>query len=212
MPLYKKILHDSETTIYIWKISETLDELLSDVNLNQHSQNRFNNMKSELHQRGFLSVRKLLQLANYSDFDLYYDTSGKPHLTDQKYISISHSHFMSAIIISNKPVGIDIEILKDKVLKIAPKFMNIRLLDQLSEEDKIKKASTIWGIKETVFKVMNQTGISFFEHIFEDNFQLIDKKTKANLVFNGVTTNFEIFFEEIENYILVWGNPTLIGH
>lgn len=212
MPLYKKILHDSETTIYIWKISETLDKLLSDVNLNQHSQNRFNNMKSELHQRGFLSVRKLLQLANYSDFDLYYDTSGKPHLTDQKYISISHSHFMSAIIISNNPVGIDIEILKDKVLKIAPKFMDARLLDQLSEEDKIKKASTIWGIKETVFKIMNQTGISFFEHIFEDNFHLIDKKTKANLVFNGETTNFEIFFDEIENYILVWGNPTLIGH
>jgi hypothetical protein len=30
-------------------------------------------MKSEMHQRGFLSVRKLLQTAGYTDFDLYYD-------------------------------------------------------------------------------------------------------------------------------------------
>jgi hypothetical protein len=37
---------------------------------------RLQGMKSHLHQRGFLSVRKLLQEAGYNDLDLYYDELG----------------------------------------------------------------------------------------------------------------------------------------
>jgi phosphopantetheinyl transferase len=53
-----------------------------------------------------------LQTAGYTDFDLYYDELGKPHLKDDKYISITHSHNFSAIIVSDA-VGIDIELQKD---------------------------------------------------------------------------------------------------
>ncbi len=205
MPLFKTIKHNSSTTIYIWKISENFDELSSEIILNEKSQFRMNDMKSEMHQRGFLSVRKLLQEVCYSDFDLHYDDSGKPNLSDRKFISISHSHEMSAIIISDKPVGIDLEIQKEKILKIAPKFMDICHLENLSHENQIKKATIIWGIKETIFKIENQKGISFPNHIFEENFEISDKKTSAQLRFSNKVENFEIFFEEIENYILVWG-------
>ncbi len=205
MPLHKTINRNAATTIYIWKISETFDELSSEIILTEKTQIRLNNMKSEMHQRGFLSVRKLLQVSGYSDFDLFYDQSGKPHLLDGKFISISHSHEMSAIIISDKPVGIDLEIQKEKVLKIAPKFMNISHLENLSQENQIKKATIVWGIKETIFKIQNQKGISFPDHIFEDDFQVSDKKTSAQLRFNNKVENFDIYFEEIEGYILVWG-------
>ena len=205
MPLHKTINRNAATTIYIWKISETFDELSSEIILNEKSQIRLNNMKSEMHQRGFLSVRKLLQVSGYSDFDLFYDQSGKPHLLDGKFISISHSHEMSAIIISDKPVGIDLEIQKEKVLKIATKFMNISHLENLLHKNQIKKATIIWGIKETIFKIQNQKGISFPDHIFEDDFQVSDKKTSAQLRFNNKVENFNIYFEEIEGYILVWG-------
>ncbi len=206
MPLFKTINHNSSTTIYIWKISETFDELSDEIVLNEKSQFRLKNMKSEMHQRGFLSVRKLLQESNYSDFDLYYDESGKPHLLDGKFISISHSHEMSAIIISDKPVGIDLEIQKEKVLKIAAKFMDICHIENLSHENQIKKATIIWGIKETIFKIKSQKGISFPDHIFEDDFQVSDKKTIAQLRFNNKVENFEIYFKEIEGYILAWGD------
>jgi 4'-phosphopantetheinyl transferase len=205
MPLHKIINHNSKTTIYIWKIFESIDELSCEIILNEKSQFRLNNMKSEMHKRGFLSVRKLLQEANYSDFDLYYDQSGKPHLLNGKFISISHSHEMSAIIISDKPAGIDLEIQKEKVLKIAPKFMDICHIKNLSHENQIKKATIIWGIKETIFKIENQKGISFPDHIFEDDFQVSDKKTSAQFRFNNKVENFDINFEEIEDYILVWG-------
>lgn len=210
MPLHSIINHDLSTKIYIWKISETYDALFSEIILNEKSQIRLQSMKSEMHQRGFLSVRKLLQEAGYSDFDLFYDESGKPNLISNNYnsehveVSISHSHEFSTLIISKNTVGIDLEIQKEKILKIAPKFMNISCIENLSHENKIKKATVIWGIKEAIFKIKNQKGISFPDHIFESEFNLKDQKAKAQLRFNDQIENFEIHFQEIENYILVY--------
>ena len=205
MPIFKTIEFSKSTKIYIWKISESFNALLFTVNLSENSKIRLNTMKSEMHLCGFLSVRKLLQEAGFYDNDLIYDESGKPHLSDNKFISISHSHQFSAIIISDEKVGIDIEIQKEKVLKIAPKYMDVSHLENLSEGDKIKKATIIWGIKEVIFKIKNEKGISFPDHIFEDDFNLSDKKTSAQLRFDNEVENFEINFLEIENYVLVWG-------
>ena len=70
MPLYKTIQHNSNTQILIWDITESFDQLNQEVQLNQKNQLRLNGMKSEMHQRAFLSIRKLLALAGYTDFDL----------------------------------------------------------------------------------------------------------------------------------------------
>ncbi len=63
MPLYKTIhyLKVSTTQILVWKITESYTELLEEVILNDSNRIRLDGMKSEMHQRGFLSVRKLLQ-------------------------------------------------------------------------------------------------------------------------------------------------------
>jgi 4'-phosphopantetheinyl transferase len=210
MPLHSIINYNLTTQIYVWKIEETFEDLFDEVALNDLNLIRLNTMKSEQHQRGFLSVRKLLQEAGYSDFDLQYSPEGKPYLKPNSShiepveISISHSHEFSTIIISKQKVGIDLEICKEKVLKIAPKFMNVAHLMNLSETDQIKKATVIWGVKEAIFKIKNEKGISFPDHIFEDNFSLQDKKAKAQLRFNNLIENFQIHFEEIENYILVY--------
>jgi 4'-phosphopantetheinyl transferase len=204
MPLHSIINHDIDTQIYVWKIEETFEDLFDEVALNDLNLIRLNTMKSEQHQRGFLSVRKLLQEAGYSDFDLKYSPEGKPHLKNGKQISISHSHEFSSLIISKQSVGIDLEICKEKVLKIAPKFMNVGHLENLSETDQIKKATVIWGIKEAIFKIKNEKGISFPDHIFEEKFNLVDKKAKAQLRFNNQIENFKIHFENIEEYVLVY--------
>jgi 4'-phosphopantetheinyl transferase len=199
MPLHKIITHNSETKIYIWKIEESFEDLFDEVVLNDINLIRLNTMKSEMHQRGFLSVRKLLQEAGYSDFDLHYGQDGKPHLKDNLFISISHSSEFSTIAISDKPVGIDVELAKEKVLKIASRFMDISHLEGLSEEEQIRKATVVWGIKESVFKIKNEKGISFPDHIFENTFLLSDKKATAQLSFNNLIESFDIFFEEIDS-------------
>lgn len=209
MPLHKVISLAPGTKLYLWKITENVDFFLQNVKLKDSSLQRLEGMKAEGHQKGFLAVRMLLQHNDYSDFDLYYDDFGKPHLKPQgcsikdMEISISHSHDFSAIVISDKKIGIDLEILKDKTLKLAPRFMDVSHLENLNKEDELIKATVVWGIKESVFKIKNEIGISFKDHIFEDDFDLADRKCGVTLRFNNKAERFAIVFEFIENYVFV---------
>lgn len=208
MPLYKTIQHNSNTQILIWNITESFEQLNQEVQLNEKNQLRLNGMKSEMHQRAFLSIRKLLALAGYSDFDLYYDEFGKPHLIDEKHISITHSHHFSAIILSNETVGIDIEMQREKILKIAHKFVNDEELERLQKmdtNDYIKKLTVKWGAKEAIFKIRNEKGISFKDHIQVTPFKLNEIQTLADLNYNSTNQKFTIHFSELDtNFTLVY--------
>ena len=192
---------------YFWHITEDVTSLFRAVSLKDTSLFRLEGMKSEAHQRGFLAVRMLLQHLGYTDYDLIYDASGKPHLVDGKQISISHSHEFSCICISTELMGIDIEKLKEKTLKIAPRFLEMKHLENLSTPDKIAKATVIWGVKESIFKIKNEVGISFPEHIFENEFNLIDGQCSAILQFNNQIEKFKIHFYNVEAYIFVCAFP-----
>lgn len=209
MPLYKVVLLSKTAKLYLWKITEDLSELRSQIRLKNSSIARLESMKSESHQKGFLAVRMLLQHNEYDDFDLYYDEFGKPHIKPQGCfvkdveISISHSNKFSAIVLSHKKVGLDLEQLKAKTLKIASRFMDVSHLTNLSEEQQINKSTVVWGIKESIFKIKNEKGISFPNHIFEDDFNLEDKKASATLKFNQQEEKFKILFDSVEDYIFV---------
>lgn len=147
-----------------------------------------------------------MNLAGYTDFDLYYDRFGKPHLHDGKHISITHSHEFSALIISDETVGIDIELQREKILRIADKFTNSEFLYLEPEklQDYIRKLTVIWGAKEAIFKIRNEKGISFKNHIKINTFELEQEQTTAELHFDSLIKDFKIYFEELENFTLVY--------
>lgn len=205
MPLLKTINCNPTTEILLWKITESLAELSAEVTLNPKNQQRFNGMKSELHQRAFLSVRKLLHLKGYTDFDLEYDQFGKPHLKDGKHISISHSHEYATIIISDEITGIDIELQRDKIIRIADKFVEPEweFLDKENQEY-IRKLTVIWGVKESIFKIRNEAGISFKDHIHVHPFEIKDQSGIADLHFQNKSIQFKYHFIEIDNFTLVY--------
>lgn len=220
MPL-NKIIHINETTTaYFWHITEDVTSLFRAVSLKDTSLFRLEGMKSEEHQKGFLAVRMLLQHLGYTDYDLTYDEAGKPHLevksekakanstpNTQQHISISHSHEFSCICISDELMGIDLEILKEKTLKIAPRFMDVRHLKALSKEEQLQKATVVWGIKESIFKIKNEKGISFPKHIYENDFNLNERECSAELRFNNLIEKFKIKFYNVEDYIFVCAIP-----
>lgn len=203
MPLYKTIQANEHTSILIWKIDESFNELISTVDLNERSQNRINCMKSELHQRGFLSVRHLLKEAGYSDFDLFYTEDGKPHLKNGKKISITHSYTFSAIIISDTLVGIDMEKNRDKIERIASKFIGEESTF-LTQENRIEQLTVIWGAKESLFKIHPDGGLLFKTHLPIDPFKLEDGVTKGWIKKDSFYENYTIKFEQIEGFTLVY--------
>jgi 4'-phosphopantetheinyl transferase EntD len=205
MSLYKKILINPLTSVLVWKIEEDFNWLFRNTELKDISLARLEKMKSESHQKGFLSVRHLLKVAGYSDFDLFYDEEGKPHLIDGKQISITHSNNFSAIIIGQENVGIDIELQREKIIRIANKFVDFEFyyLDG-NAIDYIKKLTIIWGAKEAKYKMCNSRSLSFKNDMKVFSFDLLDGKGKASVKQNDFEKEFRFFFEEFEGFTLVY--------
>ena len=205
MALYKTITVNEHTKVFIWKIEEPYEWLAKDVKLTEHCQNRVDRMKSEIHRRGFMSIRHLLAQAGYTDFDLYYDNEGKPHLRDENYISITHSFEFSAIIVSNKPIGIDIEKQREKILKIAQKFTPLNEYHTLANEEAlIRKLTIVWGAKEGIYKLVGIPGLLFLHHIYVEDFSFGDEELTARLNYQGEQTNFKLNYLEFEGFTCVY--------
>ena len=208
MALYKTLTVNKTTKVLIWKIEESIAELKENTQLSKKSETRLNSMRSELHQKGFLSIRHLLKKVGYTDFDLVYDAFGKPHLKDGKHISITHSFTFTAIIISDDlHVGIDIEKQRDKILKIAHKFTPIEEYKTIANHDAlISKLTIVWGAKESLYKIYGKKKLRFLHHIYIEDFKFADEKTSGEIRYNGEKMTYEIAFLEFEGFTCVYAH------
>lgn len=206
MPLYKTLTVGSSAIVYIWKIEESEAKLSEGIELTQHCQNRMDRMKSEMHRRGFLSIRHLMAESGYVDADLYYDELGKPHLKDGKHISITHSnHFTGIIISATDEVGIDIEMQRDKILRIAHKFTPIEEYRTIANSEAlIRKLTIVWGCKESLYKIYSEPGLSFLHHIIIKDFQLTENGINGEILYQGKTSAYDIHYQEFEGFTLVY--------
>jgi 4'-phosphopantetheinyl transferase len=206
MPLYKTIIVNNATKVLIWKIEESFEQLSFGIDLTESNQNRVDSMKSVLHQRGFMSVRHLLKEAGLIDHDLIYDEFGKPHLKNGKYISITHSFTFSGIIVSDEiPVGIDIEMQRDKILKIAHKFTPFQEYKTIANHTAlISKLTIVWGAKESLYKIYGKKKIRILEHIYIEDFKFEDETTSGTIDYNDETNTYQVYFLEFENFTCVY--------
>lgn len=201
MPLYKTITVNPTTTVLIWKIEESFEVLSDKISLTQNCARRVSNMKSEIHRRAFMSIRQLLAIKGYTDHDLYYDEDGKPHLNDDKYISITHSFNFSAIIVSDKEVGIDIEKQRQKILRIAHKFTPIEEYRTIANEDALmRKLTIVWCAKESLYKSFAEKSVSFLQHIDVDEFDLDQNHTTATVTYGAKEIIYNVDFLEFEGF------------
>ncbi len=201
MPLYKTITVNYPTKVFIWKIEESFEALSESINLTENCANRVNNMKSDLHRRGFMSIRHLMALEGYTDHDLYYDENGKPHLRDNKHISITHSFNFSAIIISDVEVGIDIEKQRHKILRIAHKFTPLKAYKIFANEDALmRKLTIVWCAKESLYKSFAEKGVSFLDNIYVEDFLLDETQTTATVTYDAKKEKYNVAFLEFEDF------------
>lgn len=206
MALYKTLTISPTTKVFIWKIEESILDLFKSIELTESSKTRLHSMKSELHQKGFLSIRHLLKEVNLTDSDLIYDEFGKPHLSDGRYISITHSFGFTAIIYSTETVvGIDIEKQREKILKIAHKFTPFEEYKTIANSDAlISKLTIVWGAKESLYKIYGKKKLLFLHHIYVADFKFADEKTTGEIRYDGETSTYAIQFLEFEGFTCVF--------
>ena len=107
---------DEKYVLGVWEINESLRDLN-----NNFKDEYFKELKNKKRKLEYACTRLLLNQID-SDLKISYNKYGAPILNKKKKISISHTNNLAAIIISNNKVGIDIEKISDKPLKIAGKI------------------------------------------------------------------------------------------
>jgi len=139
-----------------------------------------------------------------------YDDKGKPYLScDSRHISVTHSHDKLAIIVNEKEsTGIDIELIRDKVLKIKHKFLTNEEL--LEANDDVEKLLIYWAAKETLYKIYGLKEVDFIEHLLVKPFT----KHKLGSIIGEIhlpnfKESFELNYQLIEDYVLVYASKKI---
>lgn len=204
MPLYKTIKVNDKTTVYIWHITESLDQLHENLTITKTCEDRILGMRSEIHQRGFLSVRQLLKIAGYKPSDLFYDENGKPHLSDGNHISITHSFIFSGIIVSESDeIGIDIELVRDKIQRIGHKFADYEY-QYINKNNTTIKLSIVWCIKESLYKAFATKGVSFKDHIKVIPFDAFGDTAIAWVYYKGQISKYRSYYFTVDGFMCAY--------
>jgi 4'-phosphopantetheinyl transferase len=207
MPLLFTRQLNEHTILGAWSITERADELLlalpsgisPELMLEQAHPRR---QKEWLSSR--VLVYSLLQQFTSDTPVLQRNEHGRPVFEQAPFhVSISHSLGLAAVIVSDKyEVGIDVELLSPKALRVADKF--------LSDNEKIytcgeaEKTCLYWSAKETLYKMYSQRKL-----FFKENLLLQPDPETDNLLLGRVQTDnfsklYQIHYEVLEQHILTY--------
>lgn len=162
-----------------------------------------NSISNENRKQEFIQTRKLRN-ETIGKVEILYNEDGKPLLTDSDdFISISHSQKYIGILKAPFNVGLDMEELNERILKVKKRFLNDEELGLFGSS--IENLTIAWTLKEAMFKLNDRKGIDFRKELLVvektefgylgmmldiDGWRLVNLKTlqKENLI---ISYNFE---------------------
>jgi len=191
----------------VWKIEEDLDSLLELVVLDNEEKKKYKSFSSNSRKLEFLSVRALLADLIGKEAKIVYNKNNKPFLKDgSRFISISHSHKLTAILLStNEKVGIDLEYMSTNIAAIAFKFLNRKEKVTKEQEERKYHLYIHWCAKEALYKICDKEGISIRKNITIEPFKVQESgEIKGQVRTDKINESFDLYYSKYDNYAIVW--------
>ena len=207
MPLTFSETLSNSTQIRLWTLTETEADLLEGLTLSDLAKTNLNRRKSELHRKHYLAIRQLLLGLGIAPFIHQYNAFGAPYLTDGRYVSITHTKDLAAVVLSPSPVGIDVEYYQEKIKKIAPRFLHAEEASRTHQQDQVDYLTQIWTAKEALYKVFGQNGVHFSQQLLIHPFAILEPKGKGSVFIADQQHDYHLFFRYFENYCLTLAQP-----
>ncbi|HTL81578.1 MAG TPA: 4'-phosphopantetheinyl transferase superfamily protein [Bacteroidia bacterium] len=205
MPVIAEKNISPSTRIGIWEVQESLDELVSAFDAFDGDKKILDSFTHSFRKSQWLAVRLLLH-ALVPGEKIRYDDDGKPWPKNtEHFISVSHSGPLVAIMLSDLPCGIDIEHIRPKIDRIAPRFLSEAELRSAMTEPVTERLHVYWCVKEAAYKMNGRKNVSMRSDIFVEGLTDISSG-KANVtlrsadILHKATANFERRGE----YMLAW--------
>ncbi|MBD8388156.1 4'-phosphopantetheinyl transferase superfamily protein [Dysgonomonas sp. BGC7] len=201
--LYLKEYITESTCIGIWKMDESVEELLSAISHAEWIQNIYS-IKSETRIKEVLSARLLIKELAGEEKEVYYNDSGKPFLADRSYhISVSHTKgYVAVAFNAEKEIGLDIELISEKIRRVKSRLISAS--EYIDENNDLIHLLLHWSAKEAMFKFIDVSGVNFLDHLFvgaftpeqEGAFRASERRTNAK-------HEFHAFYRVEKDFVLV---------
>lgn len=206
--LIRNEIIEEDCLLGVWEITETREELLGMLSPENQKKAKRNlsTIKSKKRQLEWLSTRVVLQILTNDNKTVKHTSQGQPYLSDDSYqISISHSKdYVVVLLHKHKRVGVDIENYSNRVLRIEDRFISAN--EYIDPNNRVLHLILHWCAKETLYKLMDSTEIIFKEHLCIEPFKIENKGIiKASELLTDKKTNFVIYYEVHDQYVLTWG-------
>lgn len=120
---------------------------------------KLNKIQNTIKKREFVATR-MLRNSIFGKDEITYDVIGAPHISSNKYISISHTTDVVGIAVSDYKIGFDLEAIRGLALKTFPKFLHDEEIEMFDTSSEIEMTMA-WSAKETLYKLAGRNEISF---------------------------------------------------
>ena len=164
MQLTREIFSFSKknTQVYITPNWIDLSKDESSIQLLDDEKEKYVALKSEKRKKEFLLIR-FLRNNFFPGKEIAYTETGAPYFKDKSCsISISHSStFIALAATSEERIGIDIELIQDKIIKLGHKFMHLDEIARVNPSNEVIQYTSFWCAKEALYKWSNIRGLSF---------------------------------------------------
>lgn len=208
MILLSQTIKDDDFTIGFYKIEESSSEMLKLIGskLSHSELEELNGLKHERRRCEWLASRILLSmlLGNYAP--IHHEESGKPYIDGGLNISISHSFDMVAVMLSSrKTIGLDIEKMSDRIMRIEHKFMGESELLGVKPNQKKQTLYVNWCAKEAMYKAFNIKDFDFKDNFRLDSFGYEGEGIVVGHITQGsLTKDFRMHYREFDEYMATW--------
>lgn len=206
MPLYR-IYRNRDLTVGIWKVDETVEQLRSMFHQFSVYEEGFARFSSEKRKQEWLAVRVLLKELCGEEKTIAYLPSGKPYLEDGSlHVSFSHTNgYVAVAIHPSVEVGIDIEQYGTRVRRVASRFIREDEWVSVDAGDETYALLLHWSAKETMFKLMEDAGVDFIDHLHILPFEPKDSGIfKAREYRSDKGQEFLIHYDTHPDYVLTF--------
>lgn len=128
-----------------------------------------------------IAIHDALQALQIPYPGFFKDEHGKSQsMNGQGFVSLTHTPgYAGAIFHRENPVGIDMDLVREKILRVGFRFLDPSELDFL-EKDPVH-FTMAWSAKESIFKCQGKRGVSFRENILLEPFSIGTTQIKGKI-------------------------------
>jgi phosphopantetheinyl transferase len=152
-----------------------------------------------------VAIREALEALHLPYTGFFKDEHGKSQsMNGQGFVSLTHTPgFAGAIFHREQPVGIDMDLIREKILAIGFRFLDGSELDFLEKDP--AHYTMAWSAKESIFKCQGKRGVSFRENILLEPFDSTAEKIQGKIRGTDFADHFyTVEVRRLQNVILTY--------